>query len=391
VRRAVRASLPPWLAWSCFALGLALFAIAQVLSSEYRGRSVSFALLLYAAVGALVASRRPQNPIGWLFLAIGVAWEVFSAAAALGNERLRTTGSAAGLVAVLWLPMNFWLLSLGLVPLLLLYFPNGRLLSHRWRAAAALTLLTAVGGTLTMSSNSGAFATRSPVPDLFGATASDAIYYIWGTVINPTLLMLGALAALSLPTRLRRSRGDERQQLKWFVYAAASTVMLIALFTFTLGALDRSIGNVLFAMALVPLPAATAIAILRYRLFDIDLLIKRTLVYGATTAAIAVSFFLGIVALQPLLRPLTSGTELAVAASTLASFALFQPIRRRVYDAVDRRFDRSRYDATRTIDAFAVRLRDEVDLDALRRELIGVVRDTMQPTHSSVWLRGGER
>ncbi len=141
------------------------------------------------------------------------------------------------------------------------------------------------------------------------------------------------------------------------------------------------------ATVTVLIPISIGIAVLRYRLYDIDVLINRALVYGATTAGIAIAFFAGIVVLQSLLRPLTSGSELAVAASTLVSFALFQPLRRRIQDAVDRRFYRSRYDAARTLDAFSVQLRDEVDLDAVRAELVSAVRDTVQPAHASVWLR----
>jgi hypothetical protein len=141
------------------------------------------------------------------------------------------------------------------------------------------------------------------------------------------------------------------------------------------------------AVALNLLPIAVAVAILRHRLFDIDHLINRTLVYGGTSGLIAIVFFAGIVALQPLLRPLTAGSDLAVAASTLVAFALFQPIRRWVQDAVDRRFDRSRYDAARTLDAFTEDLRDEVDLDDLKADLISAVRNTMSPAHASLWLR----
>jgi hypothetical protein len=140
-------------------------------------------------------------------------------------------------------------------------------------------------------------------------------------------------------------------------------------------------------VSLASVPVWLAIAILRHRLYDIDLLIKRTVVYGATTAAIGATFFLGLVALQSVLRPITNGSDLAVAAATLVSFALFQPLRRVVQNAVDRRFDRSRYDAARTLDLFADRLRDEVDLDALRSHLIGSVQQTMAPTHTSLWLR----
>jgi len=144
---------------------------------------------------------------------------------------------------------------------------------------------------------------------------------------------------------------------------------------------------VLFVFLLLSVPIAVGIAILRYRLYDINVLINRALVYGATTAGIALAFFAGIVVLQAVLRPLTSGSELAVAASTLVSFALFQPLRRGSQSAVDRRFYRSRYDAARTLDAFSVRLRDEVDLDSVRGGLLDAVRDTVHPVHASVWLR----
>jgi len=141
-------------------------------------------------------------------------------------------------------------------------------------------------------------------------------------------------------------------------------------------------------IAFLLIPTAIAIAILRYRLYDIDILINRALVYGATTASIAVAFLAGIVLLQALLRPITSGSELAVAASTLGSLALFQPLRRRVQNTVDRRFYRSRYDATRTLDEFSERLRDQVALESVRADLLDAVRDTVQPAHASLWLRG---
>jgi hypothetical protein len=141
------------------------------------------------------------------------------------------------------------------------------------------------------------------------------------------------------------------------------------------------------SLAIAAIPIAVAIAPLREHLYDIDALINRALVYGATTASIAIAFFSGIVVLQALLRPVTGGSEIAVAASTLASVALVQPLRKRAQSFVDRRFYRSRYDAARTLDEFSVRLRDEVDLDAVRAELVGVVRDTVQPTHAGVWLR----
>jgi hypothetical protein len=191
--------------------------------------------------------------------------------------------------------------------------------------------------------------------------------------------------------RFRTAAGTERQQLKWFAYAASIVLLFFVAAGFGLFSYLGGLGPLMTVLVMDLVPISVAVAILRYRLYDIDLLINRTLVYGVTSVAIAVTFFLGLVALQAALRPLTSGSELAVAASTLVSFALFQPMRRRVRDAVDRRFDRRRYDAERTLDAFAARLREQVDLGALETELLAAVRDTVQPAHAGVWLREAKR
>jgi hypothetical protein len=213
-------------------------------------------------------------------------------------------------------------------------------------------------------------------------------------VLGLPVLFAGIAASVgTVLLRMNAARGAQRAQLKWLAYAA-----LLFVLTFIAQALlpswlvasapivDTAL-DVVFAITFAAIPVTIGLAILRYRLYDIDLVTNRTLVYGATSAAIAATFWVGLVALQPLLSGVTSANELAVAASTLASFALFQPIRRRVQNAVDRRFDRSRYDAARTLEAFADRLRDEVDLDALRADLVGVVQRTMAPAHASLWLR----
>jgi hypothetical protein len=188
--------------------------------------------------------------------------------------------------------------------------------------------------------------------------------------------------------RFRTSTGTERQQLKWFAYATSIVALLfVATLVGPVFSYLGELGSLVWVLAIDLIPISVAIAVLRYRLYDIDLLINRTLVYGGTTAVIGGAFFAGIVLLQALLRPFTTGSELSVAASTLVSFALFQPLRRRIQRAVDQRFYRSRYDAVRTVDAFSERLRDEVELDALRGDLLTVVGDTMQPAHASLWLR----
>jgi len=205
-----------------------------------------------------------------------------------------------------------------------------------------------------------------------------------------------ALGASALRTRYRSANDLERQQLKWLLggmvlWATTYTIITPTFFSDAFGVVVEPVvpylGRLGAAVGFSIVPVVIGIAILRYRLYEIDMLIKRTVVYATTSGAVAAVFLLGILALQGILRPLTSGSELAIAASTLVSFALFQPIRRRIQDAVNRRFDRSRYDTARMLEAFADRLRDEVDLDALRADLMGAVRETMAPAHASLWLR----
>jgi hypothetical protein len=212
-----------------------------------------------------------------------------------------------------------------------------------------------------------------------------------------TVVILLAIAT-ALFRRYRRSRGDERLQLRCLAYGAGLTVLAGVASIGAQVVLGTSgveppawalyvVMPVLNSLLIAGVPVAMAVAIFRYRLYDIDALINRTVVYGATTAAIAATFFGGIVAVQAVLSPLTSGSEIAVAASTLVSFALFQPIRRRIQTGVDRRFNRARYDASRTLDSFADHLRDEVDLDSVRADLLSAVRETLAPVHASLWLR----
>jgi hypothetical protein len=205
----------------------------------------------------------------------------------------------------------------------------------------------------------------------------------------PAILVLIAISGSAVAIRFRRSRGVERLQIKWFIYAIGIALLVIGIgFPLQLtGVIDNSVAFAPMTIAIGLPPLAVGNAILRYRLYDIDRLINGTVVYGVTTGAIAVAFFAGIVVLQAALRPLTGGSEIAVAASTLLCFALFQPVRRRVQSTVDRRFYRARYDAAQILDAFGARLRDEVDLDAVRFDLIDAVQHTVQPAHASVWLR----
>jgi len=390
------------------AAGLLLLALSWAVPVPpgwgFRGFPAIFAVV-FSSVGAVIATRQRANPIGWMFLASGllagvqVAAEEYAFYGLLERHGDIPGGEfAAWLQAWIWLPL---VAAVAIGPVLL--FPSGRLRSRRWILVIAAAVPTVVLTTLLFALLPG---------HLSGLAALvDNPYGVNALLGAAQLAALGfaALAAeittgfVSVVLRFRDAHGVERQQLKWFAYATALVALAIVVsavdqivvaLTVDRAAVVESAATVTSRMsqllligAMAFLPVSIGVAILRYRLYDIDLLINRTMVYGATSAAIAATFFVGIVALQAVLRPLTAGSELAIAASTLVSFALFQPIRRRVQDAADRRFDRSRYDAARTLDAFADRLRDEVDLDALRGDLLGVVRDTMQPTHSGLWLR----
>jgi len=288
-----------------------------------------------------------------------------------------------------------WIPALGCLFLAIMLFPTGRPPSRRWGPAVPLVALGSlilvatelaqpeIGVAAQSLSTQGGPVLWVPNPLSVDGMLGLVLRQIYGSpfLFIPYLIPVAAVAA-----RFRTAAGNERQQLKWFAYASSVSMSFFVaaplLFTYLAG-----LGPLIAILAMDLIPISVAIAILRYRLYDIDLLIKRTLVYGATSAAVAATFFLGVVALQRALTPLTSGSELSVAAATLLSFALFQPIRRRVQDAVNRRFDRSRYNAARTVDGFADQLRDEVDLDELRVDLLGAVQLTMAPAHVSLWLR----
>jgi hypothetical protein len=390
-----------WLGPASFVVALTLFVTAAAIgltNGVARNLADAVAFLAYGAIGALITWRRPRNRVGWVCCVMGVSWQIYLFASTLGLALLRREGSIASVETVLWLPMNTWLAGIGLAPLLLMYFPNGQLLSRRWLPVAWANAVFALLGVLVVESNSGALRTRSPL-----LPASGPFYDLVALLYSGppwTLLVFGLIAAVALALRIRRSSGLERQQLKWLGYGGlvAATVAMVIAVAGSLGwlGLERGtrqpstvfLAGIPFAAALTLVPISMAIAILRHRLYDIDLLICRTLVYSATTAALVGTFVLSVLAAQALMRPFTSGSELAVAISTLASVALAHPLRSRIQDLVDRRFYRSRYDAARTLDDLSVRLRDEVDLDAVRADLLGAVSGTVQPAHAGLWLRG---
>jgi hypothetical protein len=339
-------------------------------------------------IGALVTLRRPGSPIGPILLVAGLsdfAWFSSSAYALFAVGRPDLPGRViAGWIAT-WVFVPDILALLVFLPLL---FPDGRFLSRRWRAAGWLAGVVGTCQLAALALGRPALITNDPNP-LVVAGAVPINLLLNGILGAPLALAFLAISSAAVVIRFRRARGIERQQIKWFLFAVSMALLIFSIVfaLLAIGALADNVASPATFLAFALPPLAVGIAVLRYRLYDIDLLINRTVVYGITTTTIALAFVAGIVVLQSLLRPLTSGSELAVAASTLVSFALFQPIRLRLQDAVDRRFDRSRHDAARTLDAFADELRDEVDLDDLRADLIAAVEATMAPAAISLWLR----
>ena len=335
-------------------------------------------------VGAALAWRRPRNAVSWILLEVGAV----SATQALFSEYafFGIVGRSAplpGAAVAGWVVSWVWLNELTLVAvILLLIFPDGHFVSPRWRVFAWLGGGSAVIGGLALAFNAGPLNNAAFVDNPFGLFSDPETTVFYRAMVGVGISGVGAAASLFV--RYRRSSGIERQQLKWLAFEAV--VLAIAVIVGLSDQQDKW-ASVFLIGAVALAPVMIGVAVLRYRLYDIDVLINRALVYGATTAAIAITFFGGIVVLQAVLRPLTGGSEVAVAASTLVCFALFQPIRRRVRSTVDRRFYRSRYDAARTLDAFASRLAGEVDLDAVGAELAEAVAATVRPAHVTLWLR----
>jgi N-terminal 7TM region of histidine kinase len=376
-----------------FAVGYAAAPLSIANGNLQREPAMNLALVLaftaFMAVGAVIVAHRPDNPIGWIFSAIGL----LSSAGVLGMEYaefayLTRPGSLPGAAMAAWFQW-WWLPVLGLILVFtLLLFPTGRLPSPRWRPVAvlgaagiaAVTVLNALKPTLRLQNED--YTIRNPIGI---AGVPDPEEGALGAVLLGLLIVCMAAAVISVVLRFRRSRGVERQQLKWFTFAAAVLVVTQVLTLFALP--DGELTDLLFGLAVAFVPIAAGIAILRYRLYDIDRLINRTLVYGLLTLLLGAVYALGVFVLGRLLAPGDGQSELAIAASTLAVAALFQPAKRRVQSAVDRRFNRARYDAARTVAAFSTRLRDEIDLDTLSAELLRVVDQTVQPTQVSLWLR----
>ena len=385
-----------WLAWGVWALTLptslltlSFASLNEPSSSLWNHVLLPVLILAFSTVGALIASYRPENAIGWLFLSGAFVWIGGEVTLEYGVYALITDPGA--LPAGAWAGwFGAWARGLGwflLVSFLLLLFPTGKLPSPRWRpilwGTAGCVVLFTLTSWLSPETN-----------DLRLAFVHNPLGWESGTMgllyelFNYTFPLLIVASGAAVIVRFRRSRGDERQQLKWFAYAAAVMVFVfVSWFSLTLAGLVEPT-SLMYEAPLIGLPVATGIAILKYRLYDIDFIVNRTLVYGSLTLVLALMYFGGIVVLQRLFVALTGGqSTLAVVASTLVIAALFNPLRRRIQSFIDRRFYRSKYDARKTLEAFSAKLRDETDLEALSDDLVEVVRETMQPVHLSLWVR----
>jgi hypothetical protein len=364
----------------------------------------SMPVLAFPIVGALIASRRPRNPIGWICLADGLLWTFLGMIETYGIYGLARPGSVAFPVAVYALDQWLWVPVVGLLAIyLILLFPDGRLLSRRWRPLAWFSGVAILLGSAGSGLSPGPIADLGGVRNPYGLEGQPWVADTANAILVVFLVCILA-SVLSLILRYRRSLGERRQQIKWIAFAASFVgfgfVSAMASGLIVLAFAPESWGSVntpplwfdlLFSVVLVSfggVPIAVGAAVLRYRLYDIDLLINRALVYGALTVLLAATYFGGVVGLQAVVRSLTAqGSTLAVVASTLGIAALFVPLRRRVQGFVDRSFYRRKYDAAKTLEAFNARLREETDLDALSSDVVGVVRRTMQPAHVSLWLR----
>jgi hypothetical protein len=377
------------LAWALAGIAPALLVAGWLLDGVDVGSSglVPTLGLAFSLVGAMIASRQPDNAMGWLFLGIGATTGLGLLAGAYaqrwvdgggGSRALGETAAVYGSVS--WIPFI-------LVPctFVLLLFPDGHLLSPRWRGVAWCAGLGIAGIFLA------SFVQPGPLEDY---PTVDNSYGIEGplldllTGLSVLLLLIGFVgSAASVIVRFRRAQGERRQQIKWLALAGAAAAVIVPVATAGSDLWGVGATNVACMLGVLGLPLAAGVAILRYRLYDIDVVINRALVYGAVTAALAVAYLACVLLFQLVLSPLTADSGLAIAASTLAVAALFRPARARAQAVVDRRFYRRRYDATQTLEAFAGRLRDELDLDALDADLRGVVAEAMQPAHVTLWLR----
>ena len=392
-----------WLAWALVVLSVVLLVGGLVLSRaasstvadlQFGGETKSASvladlvtLLIFSVVGAVVVSRQPRNTIGWLFCGVGVAVGLNSFAGdyaefwLMSGFGMRSLGETAA-----WFSSWLWILLVSSPIFVLLLFPDGRPPSPRWRPVAWCATLGITGFSLSLALGAGPL---EDFPQIVNPYSVDSpIVGIVGGAAGVVAIGSMVASAVSLIVRLRRAEGEQRQQVKWLAYGGAMVVGTILVGgVITIWSVNVSI--MVMNVALLGLPVFTGIAIVKHRLYDIDIVINRTLVYGTLSVTLAALYLGGVAATQAVLGAITNQeqTQLAIVASTLVIAALFNPLRQRIQAFIDRSFYRRKYDVAKTLEGFSMKLRDDTDLEALRGDLVGVVRETMQPAHVSLWLR----
>ena len=398
-----------WVAWAVWGLSVVLLPLSAALllfnpassgitdvPGVVGGVVMAFLILTFSTVGALIATRQPQNLVGWIMLVAGFALGVTVLTSSYVDLSIsQPRGRLPGTEWVTWFAQWIWVA--GFAPaltFLLLLFPNGRLPSGRWRLVGWLAVAAMVMLGCGMAFTPGPFVDYPRVTNPLGFAPLEGSLLEGGGVGWLVLPVSVVLSASSMVVRFRRATGEERQQIKWFALAAAFAAVGWVAITLAYATDEGTenpllvAGELLQLLSFLGLALAVGIAVLKYRLYDIDLIINRALVYGPLSAMLALIYVGGVVGMQAVFRALTGQVStLAIVASTLAIAALFNPLRRRVQAFVDRHFYRSKYDAAKTLEAFSARLRDETDLAALNDDLVGVVRETMQPAHVSLWMR----
>jgi hypothetical protein len=399
-----------WLAWSLgilWALLLALTFLFFTLNLLHPGVEVdpfwiqtTVVSVSYPALGLLLASRRPEHPIGWLFCAAGLVVGLEQFCAEYANYALLAQpGSLPGGQAAVWVYAWVWVPFTALCAFLVLLFPDGRLPSRRWLPFAWLVGIATVALATVAALLPGPVCEVCPIENPLGIEALEGVSALDFALMETLFYVVGGPPAMaSLYLRFRRASSLERQQIKWFAYAG-SVVVLGAICRSFLGNIVHSatgawwafwLGQGILTIGFAGTAIAMSIAILKYRLYEIDIFINRTLVYGSLTALLAAVYFGGVATVEAIFRAVTTQAQqpqLAIVISTLVIAALFNPLRRRIQTFIDRRFYRSKYDARKTLESFSAKLRNDTDLETLNDDLVGVVRETMQPSHVSLWLR----
>lgn len=389
------------LAWLVPVVTLVIVAVMLPLTwqtAEHDGAEFFFgtAFVAYAVVGALIASRHPRNPVGWLFAALGLLSALTETLWSYASQSAEEPGPVTDAVtAAAW--VSAWAgepTFVLLIPLLLL-FPDGRFVSRGWRWVGTAAVVLLVVWVLAAAFAPGPLRDLDPpIDNPVGIGGLGSVLNGLDTAATVLYFLLVPVAVASVVVRYRSAGGEQRQQIKWLALAGLFAIAMIVAnaVTWLFISTDEGIGDLLTALlvasAITGFPVAAGIAITRHGLYDIDVVISRALVYGSLTATLAGAYLGLVLVLQLVLNPVTGESDLAVAASTLAVAALFRPLRARIQGLVDRHFYRSRYDAARTLATFSGRLRDELDLDSLDTSLRAIVRDTVQPAHVSLWMRG---